>query len=204
MSFVPSIGMSGVFELRTPYAGLVTPKALYTVRSLRTINDVLAAGEKPFEAYYQSVGLDKIAYERDFKLNTIIVGLQAGTGEWIYVPQTYVARAPNTSGVRYATIVLGVNLGPIPDAFNLEAVKAEVSDVIVKNLGVVPEIKGTMPGQPSIITQDQHEQLERARVAKKTQFAPTSVRVTQLEAELSVANRKIRELEAWIVENRLA
>lgn len=204
MSFVPQLGASGIFTLVAPYDQLITPRAIYTVRSIRSLNDVLAAGQKPFEAYYQSVGLEKPAYDKDFKLNTPIIGLQSGIGEWVYVPSSYIARAPLTNGVKYTVLGLAMSLGPIPDAFNLEGLKAEMKDLVLKHIGVVTEVKGTMLTQPILIPEETHEQLERARLEKKTVNQASSSRITQLEQLLASSEARRAELEAWIIENRLA
>lgn len=203
MSFLPFIGLTGTFELKAPYDKLVTPNVLYTVRSIRTLNDILAAGDNPYEMYYKSMTLDKAVYENDLSNNVVILGLQAGAGEWIYVPLTYTAKAPNLSGVVYSTIVLGVSLGPIPDHYSLEALKTEMAQVVSNTLGVTPTVKGVMVAQPVMLSYEQHTQLEEAKKAKKTLFETTSAKITRLERELRTERLKTAGLEAWIKDNKV-
>lgn len=202
MSFVPFIGLTGTFELKAPYNKMLAPNVLYTVRSIRTLNDILAAGENPYELYYKSMDIEKAVYENDLSNNVIVLGLQAGSGEWIYLPQTYVIQAPNNSGVVYSSIVLGVSLGPIPDEYSLEALKAEMATLVSNVLGVVPTVKGVLVAQPVMLSYEQHAQLETARAAKKVVNETTSAKITRLERELRLERLKTVGLENWITDNK--
>lgn len=202
MQFIPFIGQTGTFELKAPYDTFITPRVLYTVRSIRTLNDILAAGENPYELFYKSVGIDKTIYDNDLNSNVVILGLQAGAGEWIYVPISYVTVAPNYSGVIYSSLVLGVSLGPIPDEYNLEGLKAEMVNLVKSALGVEPVVKAVMVAQPTMLTHEQHEQLENARAAKKTIFESTSAKLARIENELALERLKTKGLEKYIIEHR--
>lgn len=200
MAFTPDIGQSGVYKLVYPFDTLVTPKVVYTCRSLRTINDILAAGEEIFETYYKSIGLTQTDYERDAKNNVCIVGLQSGTGEWIYVPSSYIQTAPNMNGVKYSSLVLGVSLGPLPDKFNLEGLIAIFKDATTATIGVTPEIKGIVVSQPAILNREEHERLEAARTEKITTNRTDYSRVREQAAIITRLNEQIRALEQYIAE----
>ena len=202
MAFTPTMGQSGIYKLRSPYDQLVTPKVVYTCRSLRTLNDVFATGEDPFVTYYKPVGLDEAAYQEDAKTNVVIVGLQAGTGEWIYVPDSYIVQAPNNNGVKYTSIVLGVSLGSIPDDTNLDGLISLFNQIVLANLGVTPTVKGVVVSQPAYISSEQHARLLAARKEKISQADPDPLKIARLEQDLQSAQTKIAELEKWIRVNR--
>lgn len=200
MAFTPDIGQSGIYKLVFPFDTLVTPKVVYTCRSLRTINDILAAGEEIFDTYYKSIGLTKTDYERDAKTNVCIVGLQSGTGEWIYVPTSYIESAPNMNGVKYTSLVLGVSLGPLPDKFNLEGLIAIFKDATTATIGVTPEVKGIVVSQPAILSREEHDRLTLARNEKITQNRTDYSRVREQTQLIARLNAKIEALEKYIAE----
>lgn len=200
MAFTPDIGQSGIYKLVFPFDTLVTPKVVYTCRSLRTINDILAAGEEIFDTYYKSIGLTKTDYERDAKANVCIVGLQSGTGEWIYVPTSYIELAPNMNGVKYTSLVLGVSLGPLPDKFNLEGLIAIFKDATTATIGVTPEVKGIVVSQPAILSREEHDRLTLARTEKITQNRTDYSRVREQTQLITQLNAKIEALEKYIAE----
>lgn len=200
MAFTPDIGQSGIYKLVFPFDTLVTPKVVYTCRSLRTINDILAAGEEIFDTYYKSIGLTKTDYERDAKANVCIVGLQSGTGEWIYVPTSYIELAPNMNGVKYTSLVLGVSLGPLPDKFNLEGLIAIFKDATTATIGVTPEVKGIVVSQPAILSREEHDRLTLARNEKITQNRTDYSRVREQTQLIARLNAKIEALEKYIAE----
>ena len=200
MAFTPDIGQSGIYKLVFPFDVLITPKVVYTCRSLRTINDILAAGEEIFDTYYKSIGLTKTDYERDAKANVCIVGLQSGTGEWIYVPTSYIELAPNMNGVKYTSLVLGVSLGPLPDKFNLEGLIAIFKDATTATIGVTPEVKGIVVSQPAILSREEHDRLTLARTEKITQNRTDYSRVREQTQLITQLNAKIEALEKYIAE----
>ncbi len=201
MPYTPSINQSGIFKLKPPFDSLVTPQVVYTCRSLRTINDVLASGEQPYEKFYKPLSISETDFNKDAKTNACIVGLQAGTGEWIYVPDSFILSAPSMNGVKYSPIVLGVSLGAIPDNFNLEGLISAFKDITMSTIGVEPQIKGMLVAQPAMIDRDKHERLEIARKEKIKQNKTDFVRVKELTDETAVLRLKIVELEKWILNN---
>lgn len=196
--YTPRIGDSGVFTLKEPFQILVTPQVIYTCRSIRTINDILATGVQVYEKYYQALGVSEATYLDDAANNVCIIGLQAGTGEWIYVPETYITAAPNTSGVKYSSIVLGVGLGAIPDELNLEGLISTISEIVYESIGVQPKIKAVLVSQPAFIDHDKHDRLEQARKAKITNNETLFAKSNRLATENDELQSKIKQLEEYI------
>lgn len=196
--YTARIGDAGVYTLADPYSTLVTPKVIYTVRSIRTIGDILASGELAYDKYYKVMKVSEAVYAKDAAANISIIGLQAGTGEWIYVPETFIKQAPLTNGVLYSSIVLGVGLGAVPDELNLEALTKAMQDIVQAHLGITPKVRATLVSQPAFIPRTQHESLEKARKAKIKATESDYSKVQQLQTQLDTANKKIAELEKYI------
>lgn len=177
---------------------LVTPQVIYTCRSVRTINDILASGISVFERYYQSMGVTETVYLQDAANNACIVGLQAGVGEWVYVPESFISGVPKTTGVKYSSIVIGVGLGAVPDSLNLEGIISLIQESVAGSIGVDPKIKSVLVSQPAFIDHDKHERLELARKAKITISESPYAKSKRLETENIELHSKIKQLETYI------
>ncbi len=196
--YTAKIGDSGIYTLKEPFQALVTPQAVYTCRSIRTINDIIASGELVFEKYYQPLGVVDSQYKQDVQNNICIIGLQAGTGEWIYVPESFILSPPITNGVKYSSIVLGVGLGAIADELNIEGLVEKIKGIVTDTLGIEPNIKAVLVSQPAYIDQDKHLRLEEARKAKIKVTETDYAKAKRLEVENEQKTLKIKELEKWI------
>lgn len=196
--YTPKIGDAGIFTLKEPYSFLVTPSVIYTVRSIRTLSDVISSGSDPYETYYKPLGVTHEAFLKDAESNKCIVGLQAGDGEWIYTPESFIEKPPNVAGVKYSSIVLGVGLGAIPDSLNLSALETEIKELVAAHLGVDSKIKAVLVSQPAFISHEQHERLERARTAKISKLETNYTKVVKLTEELKLKDLAIKQLSKYI------
>lgn len=194
----PSIGMSGVFELKDPFHTLLIAQVSYTCRSLRTLSDIAASGEQIWERYYEPYKVSIEAYQQDLTNNVCIVGLQAGTGEWAYVPESFIASVPDPNGVMYTPVMLGVYLGAVEDTFSLDGLQAQIESLVQATLGVKPQIKGVAAGQSVILSHEEHDRLVAARASLKTSHESDYARAARLERELTQAKDKIMSLETYI------
>ena len=195
MSYKPSIGDSGFFKLKAPYSVLVADETLYTCQSIRTINDFIAAGESVYEKFYLPLSVSVDQYQQDLVDNVYITGLQAGTGEWVFVPSSFIEAAPISNGVKYIPVVVGISLGAIQDAFNLEAIIAQFKDIVINTLGVTPEVKGVVVGSAKWMTNEEHELLEAARKEKISTSTSPIILSQYLSAENDRLLRVISEYE---------
>lgn len=190
MSYKPSIGDNGFFKLKAPYNVLIADGTLYTCQSIRTLNDFIAAGESVYEKFYSPLRVSIDQYQQDLVDNVYIAGLQAGTGEWVFVPSSFIEAAPSNNGIKYIPVVVGVSLGAIQDAFNLESIIAQFKDIVINTLGVTPEVKGVVVGSAKWLTNEEHELLEAARREKIS----TSTSPIILSQFLSSENERLRKV----------
>lgn len=195
MAYKPVIGDNGFFELKDPYKVLLTPKTLYTCQSIRTINDFVASGESVYEKFYAPLGVSDDQYQQDIIDNVYIVGLQAGTGEWVYVPSSFIENAPTSNGVKYIPIVLGVSLGALPDAYNLESIVQQFKDIVLNTIGIEAEVKGVVVGSSKWFTEQEHELLEQARTEKRSMSTSPIILNKLLEQEITRLKKVNSEYE---------
>ncbi len=199
--FVPQIGAVGVYTLAAPYDSQLTPQVAYTCRSLRELSDIAAAGETIWERYYQPLGVSEAVYQQDLADNVCIVGLHAGTGEWVYVPSSFIVKAPDINGVLYSPVVLGVSLGAIPDSYQLDGLISRLSNVVESTLGVKPTIKGMLISQPALIPYEESERLESIRQAVISDSESDYSKLQQAQSALQLTQSKLQQLETWVKNN---
>lgn len=190
MSYKPNIGDSGFFKLKAPFDVLIANETLYTCQSIRTINDFIAAGESVYEKFYSPLRVSVDQYQQDLVDNVYITGLQAGTGEWVFVPSSFIEAAPSSNGVKYIPVVIGISLGAIQDAFNMESIVAQFKDIVINTLGVTPEVKGVVVGSAKWFSNEEHELIEAARKEKIATSTSPIIMAQYLAAE----NERLRSV----------
>ena len=196
--FTPLVDSAGTFKLKAPFDKLVTPNSVYTCRSIRSINDYLALGDNVFEKFYEPFNIDLEIYQDDLKNNVKIASLQAGIGEWIYVPCSFISEAPSINGVKYVSLILGVALGAIPDSMNLESIIEQFKEITANTLGIESEVKAVLADEPSLISHEDHVRLEAIRTSKITSSGSDKFIIQQLQREGESKDKKIAELEKYI------
>lgn len=195
---LPDIGATGLYQLAAPFAALLIPNAMYTCRAIKRFSEVSSLGVDPFETYYEPHGLTEAKYKADDKEAACIVSLQAGSGNWIYVPSTYIQAFPSTNGVKYNVTILGVSLGGIPDNLNLTPLQTLISDTVYGSLGIRPSFKTVVVSDPAMVNNEDHLKLEEARLANITITEPLAVKVYKLQQEKAVLATKLAAAEQWI------
>lgn len=195
MAYKPNIGETGFYTLKAPFDVLLTPKTLYTCQSIDTINKFIASGESVYDKFYGPLKVSNDQYQQDVADNVTIIGLQAGTGEWVFVPSSFIVTAPVSNGVKYIPVVIGLSLGAIPDAHNLESVIQQCKDVITSSLGIDPEVKGVVVGSPKWFTQEEHDLIMQVRQEKVSTATPSNILVNVLKKENEQLKGVIAEYE---------
>lgn len=196
--FIPDIGARGNYVLKVPYDTLLTPKTSYICQGVRRLEDLIANAEDPFALFYEPVGLTREIYNSDLANNASIVALQSGMGQWVYVPNTYLAMYPDMNGVVYRAIMLGISLGALPDTLSLEAVKTSVTNHIYDLLGVDSVVKEVIISTPSLIPKEDSDLIEAARLSKVSITMSDSAQLAKAKTELATARLQITKLEDYI------
>lgn len=162
---IPPIGTAGIFDLRAPFSAKLQANVSYRCEAVRRVSDLLEVGVDPYEEVYLPNSISRDIYEQDLLNNACIVSLQSSSGHWVYVPTTYINSYPNINGVAYRVMVLGVELGPVPEYMDLTAVRVAVQNVVRDTLGVSPSIKEVAISASQNFSQHDHDTLEQTRAS---------------------------------------
>lgn len=158
----PPINAAGIF---TAYAPFTLPiNIVYRCDAIRTFKELIKKGINVFTTYYEPKGLSEATYQADYDLNASMVTLVSGTGEFLYIPNTYIESYPGDAGVVYNRKVLVIELGMLPTQMDVDYIFPLVEDLIHKNLGVANTASVVTAPYTGVITHDQHVTLEASRL----------------------------------------
>lgn len=196
--FIPDIGSSGLFSLGAPFDNALTANVSYNCTAIRSLKEVTAAGEDTFNTYYLPKEISEATYNEHLAAGVYLVTLQSGTGAIVYVPSAYILSAPNVSGVKYGSMMLGVSLGALADSVSLEALKTSIANLVSDMIGVTPTLKEMVVSQVSLISQTDHEAIEIARQARITLVKTDYARLREVTIQRDTALQTIAQLNAYI------
>lgn len=203
LQYIPDIGASGIFVLKTPFDVLLKPNTTYTVQAIRRLKDVIAEGENPFTLYYESHGLSEAIYKIDLETEICIVSLQSGTGEWVYVPTSYILSFPIMNGVKYHAVMMGISLGAIPDNLDLSAFKTSVFNLVKDTFGISSSIKEVVVSAPVIVTKEESTLIETARSNRIVANQSDAGKLRIAQQDLVKCRAQIAMLEKYIKDNHV-
>lgn len=198
---IPTIGTSGFFQLREPFATLIDGTVRYTCQAIRRISDYVANNEQVKEDIYDKYGLGDDVWLEDMKADALILSLQGETGHWLYVPVRYNISYPNTNGIPYRSIAIGLNLPAMPANRDYADVLTALQNVIHDMLGVESKPKIIETSKVSLIDSAVHEQKKAERDMVRANAATDRSNYMKAVQDLAQANDKIAELENHILNN---
>lgn len=200
-NLIPAQGSKGLFKLAAPFDTKLVPKVAYTCQAIRSIRDLVAAGEDPFKDYYEPASLTKQIYDEDVASNVYIVSLQSGVGDWVYVPTTYILSYPDMNGVMYSPTLLGFYLGIVPDSLDLSTLQDDICDLISDTVGINKELiqpEILICGTPTMVSQDDAAVMEASREQNIKTTNTDRSRLLEMTALYEASTQKVQELENYI------
>lgn len=198
MALIPNIGVKGLFHLLPPYDTQVLKDVAYTCVAIRRMSDILVAGGDPFNDYYTSVGLSEDTFKADLASGVCIISLQAAPNIFIYVPSSYIVSFPDIGGIPYTTLLLGINLGAVPDSMDLSYLKNKIAADVLETLGIESEVTAVAASLPMLLSTTDSAAFEAARRARIGTVVTDYSKYLASEAMLASARQRITELEAYI------
>lgn len=196
----PPMHAKGVYTLLAPWT--TVGDAIYECIAIRDFDDFINRGENVYERFYAPKGLDQATYQADLQAGAHIVTLQSETSAMIFVPDTYIEKFPDFSGVRYKRIVLSIMLGPLPDDVDLTHLKATIGQAASDVTGVVATVNEHVAPYAGVVTPDQHAVLEVGRQAAVTNRTIDRARVVEQKGVIDAQAQRIRALESTIINLR--
>ncbi len=197
---IPTIGDAGYYKLKTPFDALLAENTIYTCQAIRRIGDYLAYNEDPLTDIYLANGLSETDFNTDNASNMYIVSLQSETGQWIYVPASYILAYPTTNGIPYQNFMIGVSLGALPSNVDLSAIQTLIGNLVYENLGIQPKMSPVALSKPVLVERAKHENIQRARLLRATEKKTDFGRYQEILASFLRAQDQIQKLEAFIKE----
>ncbi|MBB5409270.1 hypothetical protein HDG34_003211 [Paraburkholderia sp. HC6.4b] len=195
----PNVGASGLWSLVAPFDQLISPALAYSCVAVRLLVDIIAAGGDPFTLYYQPQDLTQTDYQNDVAAGAAIVSLQATGGNWVYVPSTYISQMPNANNIPYRGIVLGVNLGALPDSLDLTYVKSQVSAAVQDAIGVHPgAVTSLAVTSKTLISPQEDASITASREALMGSKGTPTAQLAAARAQIATLQQQIAMLSQFI------
>jgi len=201
MAVVPVIGAKGTYVLSAPFDTKIDTANAYECIAIRTYSEMQAWGKDPYIEVYAPVGLSKEQYEQDTTTDAVLITLRADSGQPLVVPSLYILECPVLGGVPYNVIALAIKLGAIPDILPLDSVTSKVTDLVLNEIGITPEIAVVKLSNTKLISNTEHESLEIARQSKITSTLTYTGEIARLQQENVGLREQIVLLNQFIETN---
>jgi hypothetical protein len=188
----PPINASGIY---TAYAPFTLPlNIVYRCDAIRTFKELAKRNIDVYTTYYAPFNLAENIYNEDAQLGASIVTLVSATGEFYYVPNTYIQSYPGSAGVRYDRKIMVVELGLMPSTIDLDYFIPIVQDLVKKNVGVENTPSVVIAPYNGTMSHDQHVTLEASRRVAIQNYVSKDEQIVKLQAQvtaLQAANDKL-------------
>lgn len=201
-NLIPSLGAKGIYKVSEPFTTLVKNIA-YTCIATRRLSDFVSIGRDPKALYYDPYGLGDAIWARDSKDRDVcIVSLQSDSGQIVYVPSSFILSFPSLNGIPYTVRILGINLGAIPDSLDLNSLYGYMHDLVRDTLGVESEVKSVAISETKLMSKEQHDSLELARLDLINTTQTERSRIIELERLVTTLQEQNSALEQYIIDNQ--
>lgn len=201
MALIPPIGTSGIYKLASPFSTQLQSGMSYRCEAVRRTADFIELGFDPYEEIYLPNQISREQYEQDLDNQVAIVSLVASSGHWIYVPSTYILAYPDIGGVPYTVMVLGLELGAIPNYMDLTGLKHAIQDLVRDTIGVTPQVREVVISAVQKLSQSDHDALETARRSSITNSQTNRAKALTLQNQFNALQKQYNELQAWVQAN---
>lgn len=125
---IPPVNSKGMFELASPFNNILSSLEEYTVKAIRSLNEISA--DDPLNNIYIPVGLSADDMNEDISNNVPIVVLMSTGGEYIYVPCNRIRTIPLINGTKHQEVALTIPLGLLPVDFNFDLIKTNIEELV--------------------------------------------------------------------------
>ena len=198
---IPTVGMRGAYVLSPPLDQLVLTGEEYTCQAVRKLSDYIANNEDPQADIYEMYGLTETDFKKDMSEDMLIASLQSESGHWLYVPVRYLQSFPSGNGVKYRTVMIGVNIGPQPMDKDLTYLTKEIEDLTIRMIGVKPVIKPVATSKPVLVPRERHDDIQVRRSYRAQSELTDGARYRGLLVKHQQALDAIDELKRFIATN---
>ena len=172
-----------------------------TQAQLWELADIIHNGFDPYKEFYEPHGIARTVYNVHVKEDACIIALMSSGGAWVYVPTHYIVSYPNQGGIPYTSLVMGLDLGPIPNHLNLTGLKQKLIDVVRDYVGINSTATTVAVSETKLLSHDNHTAIEAARVALIDSSETDYSRYLSVKAQRDALQSKVAEYEAYFIAN---
>lgn len=198
MALIPPVGTAGIYKLDAPFSAQLQPNMSYRCDAVRRLSDFLEVGVDPYEEFYKKNDLTKEKYDLDVMNRVCMISLVSSSGHWLYVPSTYILAYPDLNGVPYTVMVLGLELGAIPNYKDLTGLKQALSNLTRDTIGITPVIKEVAVSAVTKLSQADADALEAARQSQITNSQTDRAKLLALQQAYTLLQQQYAQLEAYV------
>lgn len=200
---IPNVGDRGTYTLKLPW--VIDQKGDYTCLAVRSFKEITQNKIDVYETFYKSKGLSKEQYKTDTNAGVVIVALRATSGNFIYVPSSYILGVPNGNGYTYSRRIITLELGALPTGLDTASLQKDLQTMVNARFGVNPVVKEVELPITEIVTPENHLAFEKGRAGRIS--APGNIdtmynQVLKRNKELEEENRGYVEklIELGVIE----
>lgn len=201
MALIPPIGTSGIYKLASPFAAKLQSGMSYRCEAVRRVIDFVELGVDVYEEFYLPEGISRDQYNLDVSNQVAIISLVASSGHFVHVPSTYILAYPDIGGVPYTVMVLGLELGAIPNYMDLTGLKYAIQNLVRDTIGVTPQVREVVISAVQKLSQSDHDALENARRSYITNSQTDRAKALTLQNQFNTLQQQYNELQAWVQAN---
>lgn len=199
---IPSIGAKGVWTALVPYVSAISPSSVYECVGVRKLADVIAAGEDGYTKYYKPFDVPLTDYIQDAKSGVCIISLISGKGQWAYIPSNKINATPSMTGVKYSRVVIGVQLGEVPDTLDLSPLTAAIELAVHHFLAIDASAQLAVTSATILKTQEEHDARMSGITAMRDLNKNDYSRNIELTAEVQSLRGKLAIAERYILDHQ--
>lgn len=153
-----------------------------------------------YSVYYAPYGIDTERFEEDRVNEPDIVTLMGADGTSVILPASFILTVPTGNSVPYQQVYLAVSLGALPVGFDVSIAKQAITEQVKALTGIDSETREVGYPALDIVSYEQHEVLEAARIAN-IEFKPTDASlVLSQQEEINQLRLQVAFLEEAIIE----
>lgn len=198
---LPALHARGSFEVAAPWT--IDSSLVYECIAIRSFEDFVDRGQDVVEKVYRKVGLSEVEAVADKAINAKIVTLRCDNRPMIFIPTTYITKAPVPAAAEYVRVVLSIDMGPLPITEPLDDLQTSLQEVVQRSFGFVPTVELHAAPHRGFITDQQHEQYLAVRQAAVANVQTDHEKVLALQTVADSQLQRIQLLERVLVDNNL-
>lgn len=192
----PLLKMRGRYTLVMPW--VANPTTLYTCKGLRTFSELVDSGEDIYSKYYLPKNLTEADFKEDWDNDATLAILNGDNGEIIYVPDTYIVSYPTMEAPSYGHLVFSGSFGPMRLDLNLDFFVSKMKEVASDVIGLEPEIYIEILDGNTVLSQQDADALEAARLNAIKIRTTTYAELLELRDRYAVAQQQIEDLQSLL------